>query len=74
MALKLVEPFEDHKAICLNNIGLVYRTLGDYPKALRGYENALIIYESLGNLSKKAMCLNNIGIIYLNLGYYSISM
>ena len=37
---------------------------GNYPEALKLYEEALRIAEKLGNLSGKASTLNNIGEIY----------
>jgi tetratricopeptide (TPR) repeat protein len=54
----------------LINVGIVYQRLGDYPAAVRAYEEALTVFgqhkrttgEQVGNL------LNNLGTLYLEMG------
>ena len=39
----------------LNNIGLIYSTIGDYPKALTTYLEALRIFEQAGEKKCRLM-------------------
>ena len=55
----------------LGNIGIVYRSLGDYPQALDYYEQSLAIMRELGDRSGEGATLIGIGNIYLLLGDYS---
>jgi len=52
------------RAISLNNMGLIYKVQGNYPKALKRYEEALKIDEQLGKLSGKARRLKKIASIH----------
>jgi CHAT domain-containing protein len=45
----------------LNNIGSIYNSLGQYPKALEFYQQALAISKDIGNRSGEGTTLNNIG-------------
>jgi len=58
------------KGSTLNNIGGIHYAQGNYPEALRRYEEALQIAEQLGDLSGKTTFLNNIGEIYDVQGNY----
>lgn len=52
----------------MNNIGTIYRSLGDPSKALDSYKQALKISDSIQNKEAKSLVLKNIGILYfLNL-------
>ena len=53
-----------------NNLGLVYQSLSDFPKALEYYSKALHINEEIGNKSGIASTLGNIGIVYIKLSEY----
>ncbi|MCS6282565.1 MAG: CHAT domain-containing protein, partial [Dolichospermum sp.] len=53
-----------------NNIGFIYDSLGEYPKALEFYQQALDIRKKIGDRSGEANTLNNIGRIYDSLGQY----
>ena len=57
-------------AIRLNNIGGVYKSLGQYDKALKYYEEALAIAKKLGQEAEIAIRLNNIGRVYDSWGRY----
>jgi tetratricopeptide (TPR) repeat protein len=61
---------DNHKdeASLLNNIGLVYRGLGQPEKALAFYNRALPISEEVGDRAGQATTLNNIGGVYDGLG------
>lgn len=61
------------EAITLNNIGLVYKNLEQYNKALNHYEQALALFLQVINPLKKATVLNNIGELYLQLENYDKS-
>jgi two-component sensor histidine kinase len=61
---KEIISFLTTKANCFNNIGYVYKSHGDIPKALEYYHNAIIINEGLNNKSGKADLINNIAVIY----------
>ncbi|MBC7911249.1 MAG: tetratricopeptide repeat protein [Pyrinomonadaceae bacterium] len=52
----------------LNNIGTLYDTLREYPKALEFYERALGIRRELKDRSGEAQALNNIGSVFENMG------
>ena len=54
--------------ILLNNIGGIYHDLGQREKALEHYEQALPIWEEVGDRAGTAVTLNNIGGVYHNLG------
>ncbi|ETO35233.1 TPR repeat-containing protein, partial [Reticulomyxa filosa] len=60
-------------AASLNNIGVVYDSLGDYSQALKYYEESLKMKQELypGNHPSLADSLNNIGTVYNSLGDYS---
>ncbi len=52
----------------LNNMGVVYWYLSDYPNAIEHYYKALQIHETLGNKDEIAIALGNIGLVYNNQG------
>ncbi|MEH2214845.1 CHAT domain-containing tetratricopeptide repeat protein, partial [Nostoc sp.] len=54
----------------LNNIGEIYSSLGQYPKALEYLQQALAIRKQIGDRSGIGNSLNNIGFIYSSLGQY----
>ncbi|HEU0179208.1 MAG TPA: tetratricopeptide repeat protein, partial [Blastocatellia bacterium] len=56
------------EAASLNNIGLVYHSLGEMQKALEKYSEALSIKRAIGDRSGEATTLDDIGIIYDSLG------
>jgi tetratricopeptide (TPR) repeat protein len=47
----------------LNNIGEIYRSLGQYPQALEQYRQALAISKAVGDRAGEGGTLNNIGFI-----------
>ncbi|MEH1839057.1 MAG: tetratricopeptide repeat protein [Nostoc sp.] len=47
-----------------NNIGSVYLYLGQYPKALEFFQQALAINKQVGDKSGEGATLNNIGSVY----------
>ncbi|MBA7539733.1 Photosystem I assembly protein Ycf3 [subsurface metagenome] len=49
---------------------MIYKAQGNYPEALKRYEEALQIDEQLGDLANKAGCLNNIASIHYAQGNY----
>ncbi|OUL28420.1 hypothetical protein BV372_24965 [Nostoc sp. T09] len=56
------------QATTLNNIGLVYDSLGDKQEALKFYNLALPLSKEVGNKGGVATTLNNIGLVYDSLG------
>ncbi|HKQ92607.1 MAG TPA: tetratricopeptide repeat protein, partial [Blastocatellia bacterium] len=56
------------EAVTLNNIGLVYWSLGEMQKALEKFNESLPISRALGDRSEEATTLNNIGEVYRSLG------
>jgi len=54
----------------LNNIGVVYRQLAKYPKALEFYQQALEIRKQVGNRFDVGSTLSNIGVVYRYLAEY----
>ncbi|HNP47940.1 MAG TPA: tetratricopeptide repeat protein, partial [Bacteroidia bacterium] len=59
---------KNSKLKTLNNCGLVYWNIGDYPKAINNFFDALKIEEEISNTQMEANTLNNIGLIYLEQG------
>ncbi len=53
-----------------NNLGVVYRQLHEYQRALIFYDQALAIWEEIGRHGEEAKTLNNRGRLYLALGDY----
>lgn len=51
---------------CLNNLGLIYRDLGNYGKAILHYEKSLKIARELNLKDNISNSLNNIGIVYID--------
>ena len=60
-ALPLLEGSIEQTATVLNNIGLVYRSLGDLPAAARLLQRALEVHRRLGNRREEATALFNLG-------------
>ena len=56
------------EADTLNNIGAVYRSLGETQKALEKYNEALPLSREIGDRRGEAITLSNIGIVYRSLG------
>ncbi len=52
------------RAQLLNNLGVVYKTLGEYEKAIEYYQENLKIQEQLGNLKLMAQSKANIANVY----------
>src|SRR5919109_4279795 len=63
---------EDPQAVVafLSNLGIVYDSLGDYPKALEFYEQALAIAKNLDDSEMEGAALLNLGNVYRQLGDY----
>ncbi|MBG1270727.1 tetratricopeptide repeat protein, partial [Nostoc sp. WHI] len=53
-----------------NNIGGIYDSLGQYPKALEFFQQALAIRQQISDRSGVGESINNIGLIYSRLGQY----
>jgi len=56
------------EATTLNQIGLVYDTLGEKQKALESYNEALALERATADRLREATTLNNIGVLYNTLG------
>jgi tetratricopeptide (TPR) repeat protein len=56
-------------AITCNNVGNIYLTQSNFPKALEYYLRTLTILESIGNKNISA-CLGNIGLVNMNMGNF----
>lgn len=71
-ALRLAQQLNFKKGIAnsYNNIGIVYRNQGDFPKALDCYFKALKMDEEENNKNEISKRLCNIGIVYWNQGDY----
>jgi len=69
-ALDLYRRVGDRKweAETLNNVGLVYHSLGEMQKALDIYNEALPLRLAVGDRRGEAITLNNIGLVYRSLG------
>ncbi|MDP8241220.1 MAG: CHAT domain-containing tetratricopeptide repeat protein [Candidatus Hatepunaea meridiana] len=61
---------KDYYATMLNEIGVMYKTLGQYDKAIEYFTKVLAIDEELGMKEGIATTLNNIGLVYQTWGQY----
>jgi tetratricopeptide (TPR) repeat protein len=60
-------------AASMNNIGLIYRDLGDTDKSIDFFGEALEIYQSSGNQQSAGFVLNNIGDVHSRLGKHELA-
>ncbi|MCM3906468.1 MAG: CHAT domain-containing protein [Pyrinomonadaceae bacterium] len=69
-ALPLLQAVKDDtgEATALNNIGLIYDSLGEKQEALRYYTRAIPILQTAGDRRVEAYTLNNVGLVYDSLG------
>jgi CHAT domain-containing protein/Tfp pilus assembly protein PilF len=51
-------------------LGVAYRSLGQYPKAIEYYQQSLAIFKEIGDREGEALSLNNLGVAYRSLGQY----
>ncbi|MBI9068123.1 MAG: tetratricopeptide repeat protein [Salinivirgaceae bacterium] len=58
------------QAICFNGIGMINHEKKEYLNAIKSYQAALEIYETMGDLFYETMCLNNLGKTYHTLKDY----
>jgi signal transduction histidine kinase len=74
--LKISEQIGDKRlqAKSFNMIGVVYRNLADYDKAISAYRNALRLSEEVKDSIQIAFSKNNIGGIYRLQGNYNVSL
>ena len=54
----------DQRALLLNNIGVVYKTMGEYDKAIEYYQENLRLQEQIGNTLQEAQARTNIANVY----------
>jgi CHAT domain-containing protein len=52
----------------MNNLGLVYRYLGDFQRSIDYYERALVLRRQVGDRRGEAITIANIGSVYRSLG------
>jgi len=71
-SMKIFEELNDKKGIAssLNNIGIIYQSLGNIKQALDNYTKSLKLLESLNDKYGISYCLNNLGYIYHGQGDY----
>src|ERR1700741_3158598 len=75
--IKLVEQLkgpERWKALAFGTQGSAFMVLGNYPKALSAYLNALKVNEQIGDKRGIASSNNNIGLVYQEQKNYSKAM
>ena len=72
----IAEELGDHplKITCLNNIGLIFESLEDFPKALTNFREAVKLAEKVGDQLGKALQLGNIVRIYKSEKKYSVAL
>jgi len=62
---------EKGESNCLNEIGYIYYSWGQYTKALEYYEKSLEISRKIGDMKGEGVILHNIGYIYYSWGQYT---
>ena len=55
----------------MGNLGTVYYSLGNYPKAIDYHQQSLAIQRKLKNRRGEALCLNNLVTAYRYMGEYA---
>ena len=53
-----------------NQLGIIYKNLGDLPKSLIHYQAGLDIFEDLNKVRQVAQVANNLGAVYRRMGNY----
>jgi len=72
-ALAICKEFSEKShliAVCYSNIGATNYLSGNYPEALKNWQNALQVYQSFDDLNGIASTSGNLGITYLSIGEY----
>lgn len=71
-ALSAAQHLDEQRAqnIHLGNLGLAYAALGDFPRAIKYYEQNLALARKLGNRSSEQVVLGNLGRAYHATGQY----
>ncbi|MCF2151308.1 tetratricopeptide repeat protein [Desmonostoc muscorum LEGE 12446] len=64
---------QEHRdeALRLNELGLQQLNKGQFREALKTFEQALAIFQQIGDTAGEGTILNNIGVLYRNLGQYA---
>ena len=70
LALARAQGHRQGEGAVLGNLGLAYRSLGEYHKAIEYQERALKISEEIGDRQGQGIRLGNLGIAYRSLGEY----
>jgi CHAT domain-containing protein/Tfp pilus assembly protein PilF len=60
----------NEEGLQLNQLGLQQLNQGEFPEALKTFEQVLVIFRAIGNRQGEGTALNNIGAVYNNLGQY----
>ena len=61
----------NNEATCCINLGIAYRSVGEYEKARELFEESLAILKEIGDRNGKARtCYVNLGTVYLSTGEY----
>jgi tetratricopeptide (TPR) repeat protein len=55
----------------LNNLGIIYCSLGEYQQALDNYQQSLTISREIGDRSSEGIALHGLGCVYFSRGDYS---
>ena len=66
--------FKNAKSTALNVIGIIYKSQGDYPKAIEYQNSSLKIKEEIGDKKGIGISLNNLANIYKELGEFDIAI
>ncbi|MFP4440646.1 MAG: ATP-binding protein, partial [Chloroflexaceae bacterium] len=61
---------KDQEGTALGNLGIAYKNLGDYPRAIAHHEQYLAIARELGDRRGEGTALGNLGLAYAALGDY----
>ena len=72
-ALRIYEEIGERSGVAksLHNLGVAYRSLGEYNKAIDYYQQSLAIKKEIGDRSGVASSLSGLGIAYHSLGEYN---
>ena len=74
--ITLARHFKDLKteAAILNEMGVLYRKLGELDKAMLYHKDALVIFKSTNDIMGQAYCFSNIASVNIDMGYYEMAL
>jgi len=74
VSLSLLLENKESEAVLLNEIGVLFRKMGEFDKALDYHQKALILFTELEDKMGEAYCYANIASVNGDMGYYELAL